>query len=295
MRGAFFGIEAKRFIRGNDEVKIRVKLPENERELKYYFDNFILTKPDGTKIPLKEVVNVKISHSYTVINREDYRRIMYVTANVTPEKETRKIIADLVKNYFPKLKKKYPGLSFDFGGKQSDLRESMSVLLNGLIVALLVIFTMLAIPFKSYFQPLIIMTAIPFGIIGAIIGHLILGYDLSLISMFGIVALSGVVVNDSLVLIDFANRKRREEKKSFHEAVYEAGLKRFRPIILTTLTTFFGLMPMIFETSFQARFLIPMAISLGFGILFSTFIILILVPGLYLALEDILKFFKKIF
>ena len=295
LRGAFFGIEAKRFIREENEVKIRVKLPEYQRDLRYYFDNFILTKSDGTKIPLKEVVNIIQTNSYTTITREDYKRIMYVTANVTPEKETRKIVKNLVTQFFPKLKKKYPGLNYSFGGKQSDLKEAMGVLVNGLIISLLVIFTMLAIPFKSYFQPIIIMTAIPFGIIGAIIGHLLLGYDLNIVSMFGIVALSGVVVNDSLVLIDFANRKRRNEGKTFFEAVYEAGLKRFRPIILTTLTTFFGLMPMIFETSVQARFLIPMAISLGFGILFSTFIVLILVPGLYIILEDLLGILKKFF
>ncbi len=291
LRGAYYGIEAKKFIRQGNEVKIKVTLPEQQRSLVYYFDHFMLTLPDGTRIPLKEVVNVEKGRSYVTITREDFRRVMYVTANVTPERDTRKIVENLMRDFLPKLKQHYPGLSYSFGGRQSRLKESMSVLTKGLLVSVLVIFTMLAIPFKSYIQPIIIMTAIPFGIIGAIIGHVIMGYDISIVSMFGIVALCGVVINDSLVLIDFANRIRRTLNKSHYEAVFEAGIKRFRPIILTTLTTFFGLMPMIFEPSTQARFLVPMAISLGFGILFSTFIILILVPGLYLIVEDIANLF----
>ncbi|MGA1846089.1 efflux RND transporter permease subunit [Deferribacter abyssi] len=295
LRNAYYGAEAKRFLRGNNEVKIMVRLTDEERSFEHFFDTFILTLTDGTKIPLKEVVNIDRGRSYTTIERRNFRRIVNVTANVTPEKETTKIVAALKTEFLPKLKAKYPGLNFSFEGKQSDLRKSMSALFKGLLIAVMAIYVMLAIPFKSYFQPIIIMVAIPFGIIGAIIGHMLLGYSLNLVSMFGIVALSGVVVNDSLVLIDFANRKRREEGESFHDAIYQAGLKRFRPILLTTLTTFFGLMPMIFETSRQAKFLIPMAISLGFGILFSTFIILILVPGLYVIIEDILGFAKKLF
>ncbi len=289
LRGAFFGIDAKKLIRNGDEVRIRVQLPENQRRMVYYLENFMLTLPDGSKVPLKQVVDLKQGRSYVTITREDFRRVMYVTANVTPERDTRRIIGVLVKDFLPKLKQKYPGLSYTFGGRQSRLKQSMDVLKRGLLISLLVIFTMLAIPFKSYIQPIIVMTAIPFGIIGAIMGHLLLGYDISIVSMFGIVALCGVVINDSLVLVDFANRIRDTVKKSSYDAVFEAGVKRFRPIILTTLTTFFGLMPMIFEPSRQARFLVPMAVSLGFGILFSTFIVLVLVPGLYLIVEDIAK------
>ena len=164
--------------------------------------------------------------------------------------------------------------------------------MQGLLFAALAIYAMLAIPFKSYAQPLIIMIAIPFGVVGAIIGHLIMGYSLSVLSLFGIVALSGVVVNDSLVLIDFANRRRREGMNG-HDAILQAALQRFRPILLTTLTTCGGLAPMILETSRQARFLIPMAISLGFGILFATMITLILVPCLYMAIEDVLGLFRS--
>ena len=167
----------------------------------------------------------------------------------------------------------------------------MQSLLRGFLVALIVIFAMLAVPLNSYVQPVIIMVAIPFGIVGAAIGHLIMGYSLSVLSMFGIVALSGVVVNDSLVLIDFANRKERNGM-SRHAAVHAAGIHRFRPIMLTTLTTFGGLTPMIFETSRQARFLIPMALSLGYGILFATVITLLLVPSLYLIVDDLHQLFR---
>ena len=168
----------------------------------------------------------------------------------------------------PQLAQRYPGLIYSFEGRTAEQRDSMSALGRGFLFALLGIFALLAIPFRSYIQPLIVMTAIPFGIIGAVAGHLIMGYSLSVISMFGIVALSGVVVNDSLVLIDLANRKRREEGLSVHDAVLASATQRFRPILLTTLTTFLGLSPMILERAMQARFMIPMAISLGFGIPF---------------------------
>jgi multidrug efflux pump subunit AcrB len=170
-------------------------------------------------------------------------------------------------------------------GEDKNRRESMASMFTGFKLVLIVIFALLAIPFRSYSQPLLIMVAIPFGIVGAVLGHFIMGYDLSILSMFGIVALTGVVVNDSLLLIDYVNRVRRRGKSPL-EAVGEAGQRRFRPILLTSLTTFFGLMPMILETSVQAQFLVPMAISLAFGILFATGITLLLVPALYLILED---------
>lgn len=165
----------------------------------------------------------------------------------------------------------------------------MASLGKNYIIALIAIFVMLGVIFKSYIQPIIVMISIPFGIVGAVVGHLIMGFNLSVISMLGITALSGVVLNDSLILIDYANRKRRDGI-SMYESIVLAGVRRFRPIMLTTLTTFFGLAPMIFETSFQARILVPMAISLGYGILFATLIILFLVPCLYLILEDVRKF-----
>jgi multidrug efflux pump subunit AcrB len=209
-----------------------------------------------------------------------------VTANVIPQSRANEILNALVAESLPALIEKYPGLSYSFEGRQADMRESMASLVQGLFMALLVIYGLLAVPFRSYAQPLIIMVSIPFGIVGAVIGHILMGYSLSLMSLFGIVALSGVVVNGSLVLIDFANRERKENGVNAHDAVLTAGMARFRPIILTTFTTFGGLAPMIFETSRQARFLIPMAISLGFGIVFATLITLVLVPALYMVVVD---------
>ena len=194
--------------------------------------------------------------------------------------------AILKQELLPELAKTYPGLSYGWEGRQQDMRESTSSLFAGLLLALFAIYALLAIPFGSYYQPLIVMIAIPFGIVGAVLGHIIMDYSLSLLSLMGVVALSGVVVNDSLVLIDYANRLTRKGTCAF-DAIHQAGVRRFQPILLTTLTTFGGLAPMIFETSRQARFMIPMAISLGFGIVFATSITLVIVPCLYSIAEDI--------
>jgi multidrug efflux pump subunit AcrB len=216
-----------------------------------------------------------------------------VTANVNPRGESERILALVLKDILPELQQKYPGLTQVFRGFQKDIREGMSALFKGFIIALLVIYALLAIPFRSYTQPLIIMTCIPFGIVGAVIAHKLLGYPLSMISLMGLVALAGVVVNDSL-LVDYANN---EVKRGcgMKDSIINAGLRRFRPVLLTTLTTFLGLAPMIFETSRQARFLIPMAISLGFGILFATFITLFLVPALYVVIEDLHKAWDRLY
>jgi multidrug efflux pump subunit AcrB len=196
------------------------------------------------------------------------------------------IIRDIKKDILPSLMSRYPGLSYDFKGKQAHIKESLSALFKGLGLALFCVFALLAIPFRSYFQPLIIMLCVPFGIIGAVAGHIMMGYSMSLLSLFGIVAMSGVVINDALVLIDFANRLVRGGMP-VKDAVRAAGVQRLRPILLTTLTTCGGLAPIIMESSWQAKFLIPMAISLGFGIFFATLITLGLVPCLYLILEDL--------
>jgi len=212
---------------------------------------------------------------------------------VRPRSKSEIIKKELAAEILPDLEKRFPGLTHSFEGRQAEMRKSISSLVTGLALALVAVYALLAVPFRSYIQPLIIMFCIPFGMIGAILGHLIMGYSLSVISLFGIVALSGVVINDSLVFIDFTNRRFRDGK-SHKEAVIDAGIHRFRPIFLTTLTTFGGLAPMIFETSRQARFLIPMAISLGFGILFATFITLVMLPSLYLMLADLKKFLGKV-
>jgi multidrug efflux pump subunit AcrB len=263
-----------------------VRLPKSERISEYNLEEMILRAPAGSEIPLRSAVTIHRGRAYTDINRRNGRRIMTVEADVRPRSKAGEVLESLKAETLLELLTKYPGLTYSFEGRQADQRESIDSLIQGLLMALLVIFAMLAVPLNSYIQPFIIMTAIPFGIVGAVIGHLVMGYSLSVLSMFGVVALSGVVVNDSLVLIDFANRKERTGM-SRRDAVHQAGIHRFRPIILTSLTTFGGLSPMIFETSRQARFLIPMALSLGYGILFATVITLILVPSLYLIIEDI--------
>ena len=294
LRNAYYGSEIIRQLRGRNEIKIMLRNPEHERKAEYYLEEMLITTPRGIKVPLNEVVEIKRGKAFTSIDRRNGRRAVSVTADVTPRSQADQVLEAITSETLPQLMKKYSGLNYSFEGRQSDRKESMGALARGMVIAMMVVYVLLAIIFRSYIQPMIIMISIPFGIVGAIIGHLIMGYDLSILSMFGIVALSGVVVNDSLVLINFANRRVKEEYSHF-SAVISAGIQRFRPILLTTLTTFFGLMPMIFETSRQAKFLIPMAISLGFGILFSTFIILILVPALYIITEDIKYGFRKVF
>ncbi|MBN2333174.1 MAG: efflux RND transporter permease subunit [Deltaproteobacteria bacterium] len=293
VRSAYYGYEVLTQLRGRNELTIMVRNPDQERKAEYYLDEMLVSTPKGVKVPLQEVVEIIRGNAYTTINRRNGRRVVTVSADVTPQSKAEMVSEALKKETLPQLKEKYHGLDYSFAGKQSDRMESMAALGKGMIIAMLVVYLLLAVPFKSYIQPAIIMVSIPFGIVGAIVGHLIMGYSLSLLSMFGIVALSGVVVNDALVLIDFANRKVRDGS-THYAAIVNAGIQRFRPIILTTLTTFFGLMPMIFETSMQARFLIPMAISLGFGILFSTLITLIMVPALYVIVEDVKNGMRKL-
>lgn len=285
VRYAFQGAQALRQQRGRNEVTVRVSLPERERTTEATLEDLVLQTASG-EVHLRDAVKMTPGRAYTRIERTNGRRDTEVTANVNPPAQAENILKELKTTVLPALVKKYPGLSYSFEGHQADMRESLDALFKGLILALFGIYALLAVPFRSYVQPLIIMVSIPFGVIGAVLGHLIMGYSLSINSLFGVVALSGVVVNDSLVLIDFANRRTREGVSPL-EAIIFAGIQRFRPILLTTVTTFGGLMPMITETSRQARMMIPMAISLGFGVLFATIIILVLVPSLFMIMEDI--------
>ena len=290
VRHAFEGVTAVKNQRGQSEVTIKIRLPKEERISQSSFEELVLFAPQG-EILLRDAVKIVTRRAYTSIKRTNGRREILITANVRPASQADNILQDMRQKILPELLNKTAGLSYSFKGHKADIKESVSALLKGLGLALLCIFALLAIPFKSYLQPLIIMFCIPFGIIGAIIGHIIMGYSLSVMSLFGLVAMTGVVVNDSLVLIDFANRRYREGVSAL-SAVHLAGIQRFRPILLTTLTTCGGLAPIITETSRQARFLIPMAISLGFGILFATFITLVMVPCLYIILEDIKALFR---
>ena len=291
IRNAYQGIEAVKNQRGRNEVTVRVRIAEDERVSETAFENYVLNAPNG-EIMLRDAIRTIKGRAYTEISRSNGRREIEVSANVTPQSQSENIIRDMKQDILPSLVKRYPGLSYEFKGKQADIKESVGALVRGLALALFCVFALLAIPFKSYFQPLIIMLCIPFGIIGAVAGHIIMGYSLSVMSLFGVVAMAGVVVNDSLVLIDFANRLVRGGMP-VTAAVRAAGIQRFRPILLTTLTTCGGLAPIITETSRQAKFLIPMAISLGFGIFFATLITLGLVPCLYLILEDIKNLFQS--
>ncbi|MFP4434607.1 MAG: efflux RND transporter permease subunit [Planctomycetota bacterium] len=288
-RAALYGAEALRQQRGRSEIKVMVRLPGVDRSTEQTAQDLMIATPAGTYVPLREVATMERGRAYTTIDRRKGRRVVTVSADVTPRARAGEVLGDLQSTALKDLTTKYPGLTYSFEGAQADIAESMGSLKVMFVVALLAIYAMLAIPFRSYAQPLIVMVSIPFGIVGAFVGHLIMGYSLAIPSMFGIVALAGVVVNDSLVLVDYANRRRREDGMNYHDSVTAAGIQRFRPVVLTTLTTFGGLAPMIFETSRQARFLIPMALSLGFGILFATAITLILVPTLYMSIEDITR------
>jgi multidrug efflux pump subunit AcrB len=286
VRNAYQGAIALRQQRGNNEVTVRVRLPREQRISEFNLESLLVTTPAGVFVPLREVATVERGRAYTSISRRDGRRTVTVSANVAPIGETPIILTALNKTVLPELAATFPGLSYDYTGRQADRQESVTSLLSGFLFALGGIYFLLAIPFRSYLQPIVVMIAIPFGIIGAVFGHMIMDYHLSLMSMMGMVALSGVVVNDSLVLVDYANKQQRKGTTP-PQAIKEAGIRRFRPVLLTTLTTFGGLAPMIFETSRQARFMIPMALSLGFGIVFATVITLALVPCLYLIVEDV--------
>jgi len=290
IRGAFYGSRALRQQRGRNEIDVLVKLPEIESSSLHDLESLMIQTPGGAFVPLKDIVDFSIDRAYRSINRRDGRRTLTVSANVEPEEETSRLIDTLADKELPNLVRDYPGLSYSFEGRESDMRDSMAALGSGFIISVLLIFALLAIPFDSFIQPLIVMVALPFGLFGAIMGHILMGYNLSVISVMGIIALCGVVINDSLVMIVFANDQRKEGKNAY-EAIHNAGVRRFRPILLTTATTFGGLAPMIFETSRQARFMIPMAISLGYGLVFATAITLVLVPSIYLIIEDIKRWF----
>ncbi len=293
VRDAFYGAEALRQQRGRSEVKVLVHLPTDERASEHDVEQLLIRTPSGRDVPLLQIASVERGHAYTDISRRDGRRTVTVTGNVVPMSQTSTVLETLEAEALPALVRDYPGVTYSFEGRQAELRDAVASLVAGFGYALIVIYVLLAIPFRSYAQPAIVMTAIPFAVFGAIIGHAIMGYSLSVISLMGIVALSGVVVNDALVMMDFANRQR-ETGADPRPAIRSAGVRRFRPILLTTLTTFGGLAPMIFETSRQARFMIPMAISLGYGIVFATAITLVLIPCLYLILEDLRGVFSRI-
>jgi len=286
VRQAFYGEEAQRIQRGRDELKVMVRLPRANRRSLGDLESLRIRTPNGGEIPFTTAARVELSRGPASIRRTDRQRVVNVFADVDlAQTDAATILADLEERVLPELSLRYPRVRHSFVGEQQEQRESLGGLARGFLIALIVIFGLLAIPFRSYVQPLIVMSAIPFGLIGAAWGHVLMGKSMTILSAFGLVALTGVVVNDSLVLVDFINRSYRSGIP-LQQAIRDAGAARFRPILLTSLTTFAGLLPLLLERSLQAQFLIPMAISLAFGILFSTFIVLLMVPALYHILED---------
>lgn len=286
VRHAFYGAEALRLQRDRDEVKVMVRYPESERKSLGDVEQMRIRTPEGPEVPFTEVAEVTMEQGYSSIQRAQRLRVIKITADVDESViNANEVRMDLENRFLPELQNRYLGLRYAMEGEGKEQKESLGDVMRGFIIALFLIYALLAIPFKSFTQPFVVMAAIPFGMIGAVLGHLIMGLNLSLLSLFGIVGLAGVVVNDSLVLVHAANRIRGQGA-AIRDAITQAGALRFRAVILTSLTTFAGLIPMILERSLQAQFLIPMAVSLGFGVLFATGITLLLIPCGYVILED---------
>ena len=285
VRQAFFGFEVQRIQRGRDEVRVMVRYPEEQRKSLQTLNDMIIRSPSGVEVPFSEVVVLVPDQSPAVIKRIDRNRLISVTADIDKEKANLNAIKTELEEFLNELMSPYPEIAFSFEGEAKEQRKSLGSLIAGFGFVFFIIYCLLAIPFKSYSQPFVVLSVFPFGVVGAVIGHWIMGKNLSIMSFMGILALTGVVVNDSLVLVDYIN-KRRAEGFPLFDAIRTAGVDRFRPVMLTSLTTFAGLTPLLLDKSTQAQFLIPMAISLGFGVLFATSITLILVPINYLILES---------
>ncbi|WP_372373115.1 efflux RND transporter permease subunit [Vreelandella venusta] len=292
LRGPLQGATAVEQFIGRREVSVEVRLPEQDRDSLNELYRLPIRTPDGLSVPLSRVADITLSQASSSLQRIDGRRIITVTADSEGDQAINQVLATLQEDVFPTLSNTWAGLEVSMGGRQQDTADNLATLRNAMWLMLAALYALLAIPFRSYFQPLLVLAAIPFGIVGAVAGHMLMGFGLSIISLLGMLALSGVVINDALVLIDYANRKRREGMDA-REAIVAAATRRLRPIMMTTLTTFLGLAPMILETSRQARFMIPMAISLGFGMLFATVILLLVVPCLYLGLENLRERLSK--
>ncbi len=291
VRQAFYGEEVQRIQRNKDEVKVFVRFSENERQSVYALENMTVKLANGLEAPLSSVAEISYDRSPSQIRRIDRKRIIRVTAYVDTSRTTaNNVMADLKSGFLTRVEHDYGDVKWKPSGNQKNKGELLDSMVNGFYMAVMGIFAILAISFRSYIQPVIVVSAIPFGLIGAILGHAIMGLDISLLSLSGMIAVSGVVVNDNLVLVDFINRAR-DRGLDVAQAIREAGVARFRPILLTSLTTFAGLTPLMMEKSVQAQFLIPMAVSLAFGVMFATTVSLLLTPSAYHILEDIKGFF----
>ncbi len=279
IRNSYYGAEVMRLQRGRHEVKLMVRYPEDERNSLTRFEEIRVRGDDGIERPITELAERTVTQGYSEINRLNQRRSMTITTDLdTAEANAAQIIDELQKDFFPNvIAEKYPDVTVNWEGQQKQTMESLTSLFWGCGMAILGMYVLLVVEFRSYFQPLLILAIVPFGVIGAVWGHGIMGIEVTLFSFFGVVALTGVVVNDSIVLVDFINSRVRSGMDN-HEALIEAGRRRMRPVFLTSVTTIGGLAPMLMETSFQAQFLVPMATSIAFGLMLSTILVLFQVP-----------------
>jgi multidrug efflux pump subunit AcrB len=286
-RRAFYGEEVQRVQRGTEDIRVMVRYPEAERRSLGDLEDMRIRTPEGVEVPFSAVAEVEYGNGFSTIRRVDRQRVVVVSADVmrsvtTPEQ----VLQTLEEETLPRLLAAHPRVGYTFSGEQEERSEAFGGLFQMFPIALVVIYALLAIPLRSYLQPVVIMSVIPFAAIGAVIGHTIMGQPIALPSILGIIALSGVVVNSSLVLVDYINRQRRKGV-NVREAVAEAGIVRFRPILLTSVTTFVGLLPLMFSMTPETAFIVPMAISLAWGVVFATLVTWFLVPSLYLVIEDL--------
>ena len=285
VRQAFYGEEVQRIQRNSDTIKVMVRYPIEDRRSIATLENMLIRTGAGQAIEIGQVADISLGLGLTSIDRLDRKRTVTITADVEEDKiQSGDVVSDARTKFVPTLLEKYPSVGFRLSGGTQEQNEYYIKMGVGFMLALFMIYGLLAVPLRSYLQPIVIMSVIPFGFIGAVIGHMLFDMSVNILSIFGIIALAGVVVNDSLILVEFANRGKAEGLSS-QDAIIKAGTKRFRAILLTTLTTFVGLLPLLFETSVQAQFVIPMALSLSFGILFASTITLLLIPCLYLVVE----------
>jgi len=295
IRSAFYGLEVQKIQRLDEEVKVMLRYPLADRKKVSTIDLMEITLKNGLKVPFNSVASFSFDDSYSDIQRINRRRSASISADLNPKLNTSaNVIADIKKDLIPKIKKIDSSIKVSFAGSEKEQSETISGLIFGFMFSLIIIYSLIAIPLKSYSQPLIIMISIPFGLIGALLGHLLIGINVTILSLFGIIALSGVVINDGLVLVSYINDER-SKGTALIDAIINGTKQRFRAVIITSITTFAGLTPIIFEKSVQAQFLVPIAVSLGFGVLFATVITLVLVPIMYLVLNDIKRFLNSIF
>jgi multidrug efflux pump subunit AcrB len=287
VRQAFFGAEVQRLQRGRHEVRVYVRLPAEHRNSPDALHSLWIDVPARGKIPFDVVGEAVARTGVSEINRYNRQRVVNVIADVDKAViEPGEVNSEITRDLLPPILERHPGISYRMAGQAEEQEKSAGSLGLGFVAVLVMIYAALAVPLRSYGLPVIIMTVIPFGLVGAVLGHLIVGSDVSILSTIGMIGLTGIVVNDSLVLVDHINHRLRDRGEFWKDAVINGAVRRFRPVVLTSVTTFLGLLPIQLESSIQAEFVKPMAISVGFGVLFATFVTLVLVPVLYYVGRD---------